>query len=214
MPELERSTLPGIVIASGNRGKIEEFRGLLPPGVSISSATDLGIELPEETGSTFRENALLKARAVAAATGRLTIADDSGLEVDALGGDPGVHSARYAIRFGRQSGDSENIALLLRELSGVPSEHRTARFRSVVAIVRPDGVEHTVEGVVEGKIIDRPRGTDGFGYDPLFVPNGDHRTMAELSLSEKNRISHRGRAYREAARRIGDLLGSVSTTQD
>ncbi|ACZ38732.1 RdgB/HAM1 family non-canonical purine NTP pyrophosphatase [Sphaerobacter thermophilus] len=185
-----------VVLASNNPGKVDELRRLLPEWVRILTASDAGVTLPEETGTTFAANALLKARAAVQQTGHIALADDSGLEVDALGGEPGVRSARYA---GEPTDDAANNALLLERLRAVPSAERTARFRSAVAIVTPEGREHVAEGTVEGVILEQPRGSGGFGYDPLFQPAGSDRTMAELATDEKNRISHRGRAFRAAA---------------
>lgn len=184
-----------VVLASSNPGKLRELQALLPADIEVVSATDAGVVLPPETGSTFAENALLKARAAAEQAGMIAIADDSGLEVDALGGEPGVHSARYA---GPQASDADNIALLLKRLEGVPTERRTARFRSVVALVAPDGCEFLGEGVLEGQIVVEPRGSGGFGYDPVFQPLGESRTIAEMTLEEKNRVSHRAQALRQA----------------
>ncbi len=192
-----------VVIASNNPGKLEEIRHLLPDWIAARGAAEVGASLPEETGHTFAENALLKARAVASKTGRVALADDSGLEVDALGGEPGVHSARFA---GEPRSDARNNALLLARLAGVPPERRTARFRSVVAIVTPDGRERLTEGTIEGRIVEEPRGGSGFGYDPLFQPFGLDRTMAELTLEEKNAISHRGQALRRAVDELTRLL--------
>lgn len=192
-----------IVLASGNKGKLQELQSLLPPWVEVRSAAECGVELPEETGSTFAENAVLKARAAAAQTGCLAVADDSGLEVDALGGEPGVRSSRFA---GEPSDDEANNGLLLVRLAGIPEERRTARFRSVVAVVAPDGQEFVADGVIEGIVTDRARGDAGFGYDPLFQPIGATRTMAEMSLDEKNSISHRGKAFRQAAERLIPML--------
>lgn len=183
-----------IVLASGNSGKLAELRSLLGPLVSVQSAPDLGIELPEETGTTFEENAILKARAVAEATGLMAIADDSGLEVDALDGAPGVYSARYSAV---DATDERNNAKLLEALRDVPDEHRTARFRSVIAIAFSPVEILTTSGSCEGLIIREGRGDGGFGYDPLFLlPEG--RTMAELGPEEKNAVSHRGHAMRDA----------------
>ena len=185
-----------VVLASNNEGKIAELRQLLPDWVAIRSAREANVTLPEETEPTFAGNALLKARAAAAQTGLTAVADDSGLVVDALGGEPGVRSARYA---GEPGDDRANIALLLERLAGVPPADRGARFRSAVAIVLPDGREHVSEGSVDGVILERLRGTGGFGYDPLFQPAGYLCSMAELTIEEKNGISHRGRAFRAAA---------------
>lgn len=185
-----------IVLASSNAGKIAELKQLLPHWVQVISASEAGVSLPEETGATFAENALLKARAAAAQTDRVALADDSGLEVDALGGAPGIYSARFA---GEPSDDAANNRLLLERLGNTPAAARGARFRSAVAIVMPNQEEHVAEGAVEGAILDAPRGQGGFGYDPLFLPTGGERTMAELSIDEKGAISHRGRAFRRAA---------------
>lgn len=157
-----------------------------------------GAALPEETEATYRGNALLKARAGAAQSGALTLADDSGLEVAALGGAPGVHSARFG---GPGLDDAGRCARLLEALNGVPGARRTARFRCVIAIVEPGGREDVVEGAAEGVILDAPRGAGGFGYDPLFLYPPLGRTFAELTVEEKSRVSHRGRAL-AAARRL------------
>jgi XTP/dITP diphosphohydrolase len=180
-----------IVLATSNKGKIREFAGLLE-GVfgSIISLNDL--ESPPdvvEDGMTFRENAIKKARAIAAYSGLPAFADDSGLEVDALGGRPGVYSARYA---GDGATDRDNIAKLLSELEGI--EDRNARFVCVLALVMPDGKETVAEGSCEGIIIDEPRGEGGFGYDPVFFLPEYGKTMAEIPPDLKNKISHRARA--------------------
>lgn len=192
-----------IVLASANRGKLEELRALLGPSARVVSAAELGAEMPEETGSTFAENAIIKAEAVARQTGEMAIADDSGLEVDALGGEPGVYSARYS---GADATDERNTRKLLRVLAGVPPEERSARFRSVIAIAfAPDEIV-TTSGTCEGRIAGSPRGNNGFGYDPVFeLPDG--RTMAELSADEKNAISHRGHAMRDAVAVLRERLG-------
>lgn len=192
-----------VVLASNNRGKVRELQSLLPSWVAVRTARDVNVVLPEETGTTFAENALLKARAAVTQTGLLAIADDSGLEVEALAGAPGVRSARFA---GEPSNDAANNALLLSRLEAVPAEERAARFRSVVAVVTPEGEEWLAEGTIAGRILLAPRGTNGFGYDPLFVPEGLDQSMAELTLEEKNAISHRALAFREAARRLVPLL--------
>lgn len=180
-----------IVLATGNKGKIREFSGLLE-GVfgRIISLNDL--ESPPEVvedGATFRENALKKARAIAAYSGKPALADDSGLAVDALGGSPGVYSARYA---GEGATDRDNIAKLLTELGGV--ENRSASFVCVLALVYPDGKEITAEGTCEGVILTEPRGEGGFGYDPVFFLTDYGKTMAEIPSELKNKISHRARA--------------------
>jgi XTP/dITP diphosphohydrolase len=193
-----------IVLASGNQGKLAELRSLLGPGYTVLSAGDLGADLPEETGATFEENAILKARAVCAQSGHISIADDSGLEVDALQGAPGVYSARYS---GPDATDERNTAKLLAQLDDVPAASRTARFRSAIAIAFTPEDVITTHGFVEGRIVDTPRGSGGFGYDPVFeLPSG--RTMAELSADEKNATSHRGLAMRAAVIQIRRRLAS------
>ncbi len=194
------------IVATANAHKVRELAALLG---------DLGVELvarpgdalmPEETGATFLANARLKARAVAKATGEIALADDSGLEVDALGGDPGVRSARYA---GEDASDDDNNAKLLAELSGIHGPNRRARFRCVLALVGPDGKELTADGRCEGFVLEQARGAGGFGYDPLFQPEGDTRALAEYSEDEKNAISHRGRAVRRL-REMLERLGRTS----
>jgi len=152
-----------------------------------------GAVAPAETGDTLRANARIKALAAVALTGLPAIADDTGLEVDALNGAPGVHAARYA---GPKATYAENVAKLLRELAGVPPERRTARFRTVCYAAWPDGMEMSADGVLAGTITEAPRGANGFGYDPVFVPKGETRSYAELTDDEKNAISHRARAVR------------------
>ena len=177
-----------IVLATRNQGKIAEIKALLP-GVRVQPAASYpGCPEPDETGRNFEENALLKARAAAQFTGRAALADDSGLEVDALDGAPGVRSARYA---GAGATDRDNIQRLLDALDGTPDADRTARFRCAMAVAAPDGRTWTAEGVCEGRIIRKPRGGSGFGYDPLFVPAGYKSTFGELDTTVKNRISHR-----------------------
>lgn len=192
-----------VVLASSNRGKVNELKQLLPDWVDVKTADEFGIELPEETGETFLENALLKARAVAQQARVVAIADDSGLEVDALDGAPGVRSARFA---GDRATDAENNALLLSRLAAIEREQRSARFRSVVAVVTPDGTEMHEEGTIEGEILFEPTGENGFGYDPLFQPRGATRSFAQLTLDQKNEISHRGRAFRKIAARLVEFL--------
>jgi len=195
------------LIATHNQGKVREYRQLLSDlPVEITYLDELGItEEVEETGQTFRENALQKARAYARLSGLPTWADDSGLEVDALNGEPGVRSARYA---GPNASDEDRYRLLLRKLAGVPAPARTARFRCVVAVVWPDGRGFTTEGRCEGVIAEAPRGENGFGYDPIFVLPDQGRSMAELAPEEKNRISHRGRAARLAKEKLRKLLSA------
>jgi XTP/dITP diphosphohydrolase len=186
-----------LLLATGNPGKVRELRRLLD-GVPfcVVSADDAGIRLDiEETGDSYAENALLKARAFSTAGDCLALADDSGIEVDAMAGRPGVRSARYG---GPGLDDTGRLDLLLAELSGVPDAKRGARYRAVVALAWPDGSTRTFEGVMEGAVGREKRGTRGFGYDPAFVL-ADGRTAAELSDEEKDAASHRGKATRAAA---------------
>jgi XTP/dITP diphosphohydrolase len=182
------------VLATGNAGKAREIGALLAPaGVEIVSQALFELESAEETGATFVENALLKARHAAAGSGLPAIADDSGLVVDALGGAPGIHSARYA----GDAGDAANIRKLLEALEGVPAARRGARFVCVAVLLRhpADPLPLIFEGRWEGTIALVPRGAQGFGYDPVFIPLDDQRSAAELSPGEKNRVSHRGQAF-------------------
>jgi XTP/dITP diphosphohydrolase len=182
-----------VVLASGNRGKLRELAALLAPlGHELIPQDELGIESPPETADTFVDNALIKARHAASVTGLAALADDSGIEVDALDGRPGVRSARFA---GNEATDEQNLAKLLDDLHGVPEERRTARFQCVIVLVR-DASELVAQGTWEGRVIDAPRGRNGFGYDPVFVPAGLTVTSAELDPAEKNRWSHRARALR------------------
>lgn len=182
-----------VVVATQNAGKVREFAALLAgTGWALVTAREAGVEtLPAETGTTFAENAALKARAVAAATGLPALADDSGLVVDALGGAPGVYSARYG---GPGLTDADRTRRLLEALRDIPDDRRTARFVAVLALAHPDGTLRTAEGVMEGRIARAPRGEHGFGYDPIFIATGETRTTAEMPEAEKNRISHRARA--------------------
>lgn len=181
-----------VLVATGNPGKLAEFRRLLR-GIRTVSPAERGLQglNVAETGSTFHENALLKARAWADASGLVSLADDSGLEVDALSGAPGVLSARYG---GEGLDDGGRCRLLLRALDGVPPRERGARFRCCLAAAAPDGRLATAEGVCEGRILEAPVGRGGFGYDPVFHAAEAGRGMAELSADEKGAISHRGRA--------------------
>ena len=181
-----------VLIATGNPGKLAEFRRLLR-GIRTVSPAERGLEglKVAETGSTFHDNALLKARAFAEASGHVSLADDSGLEVDALGGAPGVTSARYG---GEGLDDAVRCRLLLRVLAGVPRPERGARFRCCRVAAAPAGRTATAEGVCEGRILEAPVGRGGFGYDPVFHSLEAGRGMAELSADEKGAISHRGRA--------------------
>jgi XTP/dITP diphosphohydrolase len=185
-----------VVLASANPGKLRELAALLAPyGLELLSQQALGVGSVEESGTTFLDNALLKARH-AARTARLpALADDSGLEVDALDGRPGVRSARYA---GEGASDAANLALLLSELEGVAPARRSARYQCVVAWVRAadDPAPLIAHGTWEGHIALEPRGRGGFGYDPAFIPSGGQHTAAELSAEEKNRVSHRALATR------------------
>ena len=182
-----------MVLASGNRKKLAELRRILEPmGFEVIPKDEAGVDFdPEENGSTFAENARIKAEAVSRATGMTAVADDSGLCVDALGGAPGVYSARYA---GENATDSDRIDKLLRELEGVPAGERGARFVSAVCVCFPDGRTVEVQGVCEGSIAFERHGDGGFGYDPVFMV-GD-RSFGELSAEEKDALSHRGNALR------------------
>jgi XTP/dITP diphosphohydrolase len=193
-----------LVLATGNAGKLRELRAILAPWqVEVLPLSDFTGSAAEETGHSFVENAILKARFAAAATGLPAIADDSGLEVDALGGAPGIRSARYA---GEGAGDAANNARLLRELQEVPDPARTARYRCAVAYLRYPGDPAPIvcEASWEGRIASAPRGSGGFGYDPLFVVAGTDRTAAEFEAGEKNGVSHRGKALRALVARLGD----------
>ena len=186
-----------LAIASRNDHKLREIGRICAewPTTWRTVATDPDAPWPDvaETGSTYVDNALLKARATASAIGVAAIADDSGIEVDALGGRPGPRSARYA---GEGASDEDNLRHLLRAIKGIPASGRTARYRCVAAVAWPDGTEVHATGVCEGLLVTRPEGRGGFGYDPIFVPEGWDRTMASLTDAEKDRISHRGRAFR------------------
>lgn len=182
-----------VVLATKNRGKARELETMLAGAVlRVESLADHpSLALPPEGARSYRENAEAKARAVWRALGLPAIGDDSGLEVDALGGAPGVTSARFA---GPDADDAANNTRLLEELQGVPPERRGARFRCVLALVESDGPALVAEGVCPGRILETPRGSHGFGYDPLFLPEGETQTFAELPREVKNRGSHRGRA--------------------
>ena len=186
-----------LVLGSRNHGKIVELRRILVEAGLDIDLVGLG-EFPgvpdaPETGRTFAENALLKARAAAAYTGLAAVADDSGLCVDVLGGMPGIFSARWS---GKHGDDEANLRLLLAQLSDIDDRHRIAHFVCAAALVTPDGSEDVAEGRLDGTLIREPRGTGGFGYDPIFVPLGETRTTAEQTPAEKDAISHRGRALR------------------
>jgi XTP/dITP diphosphohydrolase len=181
-----------LVVATRNPGKVREILEICADW-PVEWLTFESVTWPvvEETGTTYLENAVLKARAVAEATGHAALSDDSGIEVDALGGAPGPRSARYA---GRDAGDQENLRALIRAVAGVPRAGRTARYRAVAVVAWPDGHHLWAEGECEGFLRTKASGSGGFGYDPIFEPIGWERTMAELESEEKNRISHRGRA--------------------
>ena len=189
-----------LVVATRNEHKLRELGEVLA-GVRLESLPE-EVELPPEDGDSFAANALIKARAARAATGAASIADDSGIEAAALGGRPGIHSARYA---GPAATDQQNLDRLLAEI-GVAGSDRRAAYVCVIALVDEAGAEHLFEGRCEGTLAERPRGSGGFGYDPAFVPDevADGRTMAELSPAEKNAISHRGRAARLLAAHLGE----------
>lgn len=192
-----------VVLATGNAGKLRELRALLAPyGMEVVPKSDFGIDAPQETGATFTENALLKATHASAASGLPAIADDSGLEVDALDGRPGIYSARYA---GPGATDEDNNHKLLEELGDIPLAHRTARYRCVLVLVRgaDDQQPLICEGEWEGHIGFSPKGEGGFGYDPLFIVDASGKTAAELTADVKNRLSHRGQALRELAAALG-----------
>lgn len=197
-----------LLVATHNPGKVREYRHLLRDlPVDLVSLDDLGITHDvEETGNTFEENAWLKAQAYSGLGQMLTLSDDSGLEVDALGGEPGVHSARY----GGDSchSDEERVSLLLSNLAGIAWEKRTARFRCVIAVCATDGIEVSVVGSVAGMIQYEPQGTEGFGYDPVFYLPSFRRTLAQLSMEDKNRISHRGDAAHRAVGALRRVLAA------
>jgi XTP/dITP diphosphohydrolase len=199
---------PRIILATRNPGKLAELRRILAAaglGVTVADLDDVpGMPEVAETGRTFAENALLKARAVAAFTGLPAVADDSGLCVDALNGMPGVLSARWS---GRHGDDEANLRLLLGQIADVPAGERGARFVCAAALVLPSGTEHVTEGTLHGRLTGSPRGTNGFGYDPIFVPDGFELTTAQMSADAKDKISHRGRALRALAPVIARLLG-------
>jgi len=193
-----------VLLATQNKGKVKELQELLA-GEDIEVLSLLDIENWEEvaeSGSTFAENAALKARIAAQRTGLVSLADDSGLEVDALHGAPGVYSARYA---GEPKDDDRNNEKLLKELEGVPEDQRTARFRCALVVATPTGEEYLTEGVVEGRILTERRGKEGFGYDPLFYLPDFGRTMAQLNVNQKNKISHRAQAFRKAVPILKEL---------
>ncbi|MBK9696046.1 MAG: RdgB/HAM1 family non-canonical purine NTP pyrophosphatase [Propionibacteriaceae bacterium] len=198
---------PRIVVATHNAKKAVELRRVLAAedlGVRVLSLDEVdGYPEPRETDITFEGNALIKARAAAHETGHVAVADDSGLAVDLLNGMPGVRSARWA---GPQANDAENLDLLLRQLADTADEQRTARFVCAMALVTPEGREWTVTGEMHGRLVLEPRGSNGFGYDPIFIANGQHGTNAELTAQAKDEISHRGRAVRALAPLLREVL--------
>ncbi|MCI1856717.1 MAG: XTP/dITP diphosphatase [Sporolactobacillus sp.] len=195
-----------LLIASNNQGKIREIKEILADfHVDIVSLHDLGIDIDvPETGSSFQENAALKAETLAARTKLPTLADDSGLSVDALGGEPGIFSARYS---GPDKNSQRNIAKLLKKLTGVPTSRRAAHFICVIALSIPGKPTRFAEGRCDGVIAEAPRGRGGFGYDPVFFVPDRKQTFAEIRESEKDKISHRGRALREFRRRWPEWTG-------
>jgi len=199
-------TSPQVVLATHNQHKLAELRrilaGVADPEQIISAGSAGASEVPE-TGVTFGENALLKARAVCAHSASIAIADDSGLAVDVLGGAPGIFSARWA---GHHGDDAANLRLLLDQLSDIAPQHRRARFVCAAALVAPDGTEVIEYGNLTGSLLYEPRGEGGFGYDPILQPDGQERSVAELTPEEKNAISHRGEAFRALAAHLAPLL--------
>ena len=195
-----------VILATRNPGKVREIVAIYAPlELELRPLADYP-EIPQmrEKGTTYADNAAAKARAAALRVGLVALADDSGIEVDALGGAPGVHSARF---LGASASDGERNARILFLLEGVPKERRSARYRAAVAVARPDGTVRVFDGVCEGQVAVAPRGTAGFGYDPIFMPEGAQQTIAEIPLEVKNRISHRARALRAAESYLREILG-------
>jgi len=194
-----------LLLASQNPGKLQEMRELLADlPVRVMSPADLGIrEAPEETGVSFLENAALKARHYARRSGRIAVADDSGISVDALGGAPGLYSSRFG---GEHASDDDRNRLLLERLRDVPAERRGARYTSAVVVARGDELVFQVEETAEGRIAEAPRGSNGFGYDPLFFYPPLGRTFGELPSAEKDRVSHRGKAFARLKQALPSLL--------
>lgn len=208
----ERAAAPLLVVASHNRAKVREIADILRAeglGLDVRGLHELPeIELPPERGETFAANAVAKAKHAAAAAGAAAVADDSGLEVEALGGEPGIKSARY---LGAEASDEDRCRKILDLLEGVPEHRRRARFRCAAAYAEPGGEVLLAEGGCQGRIARGPRGAGGFGYDPIFVPDGDTRTTAELTVEQKHAISHRGRAFRLLARLIREHLDAAGS---
>ena len=197
-----------LVLATRNKGKIEEVQRLISehaPHIRLRSVAEFGVDDVEETGLTFEENALLKASTIARLTGLPALADDSGIAIDALGGAPGVYSARWS---GVHGDDGANIAKVLEELADVPESDRGAQFVCVIALAMPDGRHVTVRGEVEGRVRTAPVGEYGFGYDPIFQPAGFQITTAQMDPKTKDSISHRGKALREIAPKIAPFIGA------
>lgn len=194
-----------LVFATGNQGKVNEFRQMLGEEYEILSMKDLDVDVDiVEDGKSFEENAIIKAKAVCEATGQMVLADDSGFEVDALGGEPGIYSSRF---MGEDTPYSVKNAELLRRCEDVPEEERGARFVCVIACAFPDGRVETVKGVIEGKLAHEPKGENGFGYDPIFYYPERGMTTGEMEPEEKNAISHRG----QAVRKMVDLLKKIGS---
>ncbi len=195
-----------LLLATRNRNKVREIQQALEgTGWQVVMLSDVpGAPDVEEDGATFQENALKKARSAARASKLWTLAEDSGLEIDALGGGPGVRSSRYA---GEGASDAERIRKVLGQLTSVPDERRTARFRCVMCLVDPAGKENCFEGRCEGRIAQNARGSSGFGYDPIFIPDGYDQTFAELGLAVKGKISHRARALRQVVTYLRKTAG-------
>lgn len=200
--------MTAFVLATHNEGKKRELLAILTPalgaGTEVRTAGEMGLGDVPETGVTFAENALIKARAAAAVTGLTAIADDSGIAVDVLGGAPGIFSARWS---GRHGDDRANLDLLLAQLSDIAAEHRGAQFRCAAAAVTADGREFTAEGVMPGRLATAPAGENGFGYDPIFVPEGSELSAAEMSAEEKNSRSHRRVAFDKLAAILAEQSG-------
>jgi len=201
--------VPRIALATHNAHKVGEILAILSPlvpGLSredIASAGELGAPAPVEDGTSFAENALIKARALCASSGLPAIADDSGIAVDIMGGAPGIFSALWS---GRHGADAENLELLLAQMSEIPAPNRGAAFVCAAVLVKPDGTEVVEMGTVRGVLATTASGSNGFGYDPIFVPDGYDVTSAELSPDEKNRISHRAAAFRALAPQVAEVL--------
>jgi XTP/dITP diphosphohydrolase len=205
-----KSQMKQLLIATNNQGKVQELQDLLKDtGIELLTPAQIGLDLDVvEDGATYAENAMKKAIAFAQASGLVSLADDSGLEVDALDGAPGLYSARYGSTDGNKLSDAARRSLLIQNLQDQPRPW-TARFHATIAVAVPNGETHLAEGFCEGEIIPEERGTGGFGYDPIFLLLELEKTMAELSMEEKNRLSHRARAVMNAKPILGQLLKSV-----